>query len=141
MTLRKRCRRARCRDFDRIRRATAWPIEPDGWLLWNVHPFADEHEVLARLGLTPDWCTTADAYWRTRNDVYFVQIIARRTTRPRIESHRGPRGMLTITLGLAAECVEFGPVVAGLRRAHALGLPRSWSHRAPARLGRSTKLG
>jgi hypothetical protein len=141
VTLRKRCRRARCRDFDRIFRAKAWCIEPEGWLLWNVHPFADERELLARLELTPDSCTTADAYWRTRADVYFVQIIGPRVGRPCIESRRGPRGMLTIILGLAAPEVEFGSVIAALRRAHALGLPRTWSHRSPARLGSPTKLG
>jgi hypothetical protein len=45
-----------------------------GSLAWVVHPTADEPGLLAELGLCPDECRSADAFWRFRDSVYFVQL-------------------------------------------------------------------
>ncbi len=39
-----------------------------------VHPMADEEEVLKRLGVTRDTCTSVDCYWKYDDDVYFLQV-------------------------------------------------------------------
>lgn len=43
-------------------------------LAWVVHPLADETALLAEIGITPEDCWSADAYWRYRDSVYFVQV-------------------------------------------------------------------
>jgi hypothetical protein len=42
-----------------------------------VHPTADETELLAELGMRPEECWGADAYWRYRDSVYVVQLVGR----------------------------------------------------------------
>jgi hypothetical protein len=43
-------------------------------LAWVVHPRADETGVLEELGISPEECRTADAYWRYQDSVYFIQV-------------------------------------------------------------------
>ena len=43
-------------------------------IAWVVHPLADETDLLAELGIKPEECRSADAYWRYRSSVYFVQL-------------------------------------------------------------------
>jgi len=53
-------------------------LERPGSLAWVVHPLADETELLAELGMNPEQCQSADAYWRYRDSVYFVQLYGAR---------------------------------------------------------------
>jgi hypothetical protein len=60
------------------RRATFAPDEvythfDHGWRYVTVHPFADDHALLARIRLPPGKCTSVDAYWEYDGDVYLVQ--------------------------------------------------------------------
>jgi hypothetical protein len=43
-------------------------------IAWVVHPTADETELLAEIGIKPENCRSADAYWRYRDSVYFVTV-------------------------------------------------------------------
>ncbi|WP_148226935.1 hypothetical protein [Planctopirus limnophila] len=44
-----------------------------GWEYIPVHPFGDEPEVLARLGLRPEDCRTADAWWGIDGDATLLE--------------------------------------------------------------------
>src|SRR5262245_2086866 len=44
-----------------------------GWEYIPVHPFGDESEVLARLGLRPEDCRTADAWWGIEGDATLLE--------------------------------------------------------------------
>ena len=44
-----------------------------GWEYVPVHPFGDEPEVLRRLGLAPDECHSADAWWGIDGDATLLQ--------------------------------------------------------------------
>ena len=48
------------------------------WRYIPIHPFADEPGVLRRLGIGPDDCRGVDAYWRTHDAVYFLQVWTQR---------------------------------------------------------------
>lgn len=134
VSLRNRCRRARRRDFDRVYFADTHLIEPEGWLVWNVHPFADELEILERLQMTPSMCRSVDLYWRTRLDVYFVSLEIRSEIRPLWTGSRSTRGMLAVHIDLPGPHIDRPQTFEALRRVHARGLPRRWKHRPPARV-------
>src|SRR4051794_10886854 len=44
-----------------------------GWEYIPVHPFGDEPEILARLGLRPEDCRTADAWWGIDGDASLLE--------------------------------------------------------------------
>lgn len=44
-----------------------------GWEYLPVHPFGDEPEVLERLGLRPEDCRTADAWWGIDDDATLIE--------------------------------------------------------------------
>jgi hypothetical protein len=44
-----------------------------GWEYVPVHPFGDEPEVLARLGLRPEDCRVADAWWGIDGDATLLE--------------------------------------------------------------------
>jgi hypothetical protein len=44
-----------------------------GWEYIPVHPFGDESEVLARLGLRPEDCFSADAWWSIDGDATLLE--------------------------------------------------------------------
>lgn len=44
-----------------------------GWEYLPVHPFGDEPEVLARLGLRPEDCRMADAWWSIGDDATLLE--------------------------------------------------------------------
>jgi hypothetical protein len=46
------------------------------WRYIPVHPFADDYEVLARMGWPSANCWSVDAYWECEADVYLVQAQA-----------------------------------------------------------------
>jgi hypothetical protein len=39
-----------------------------------IHPFADEADLLVRLGVSPDDCRGVDAYWEVNGDVCVVEV-------------------------------------------------------------------
>lgn len=46
----------------------------DGITFVNLHPLADEPEILDRLDMTSENCRYTDIYWATDNHIYFVNI-------------------------------------------------------------------
>jgi hypothetical protein len=44
-----------------------------GWEYIPIHPFGDELNVLAQLGLRPEDCRTADAWWGIDNDATLLE--------------------------------------------------------------------
>jgi hypothetical protein len=44
-----------------------------GWEYIPVHPFGDEPEVLSHLGLRPEDCRTADAWWGIDDDATLLE--------------------------------------------------------------------
>lgn len=44
-----------------------------GWEYIPVHPFGDEPDILARLGLRPEDCRTADAWWGIEDDATLIE--------------------------------------------------------------------
>ncbi len=71
-----RQRNKRWLDFQR--RAEYAPAEVyqhriHGWKYIPLHPFADEPEVLARLGLRPEECLAADAWWAVDGDAALLE--------------------------------------------------------------------
>jgi len=44
-----------------------------GWEYIPIHPFGDEPEVLTRLGLRPEDCHSADAWWGIDGDATLMQ--------------------------------------------------------------------
>src|SRR5437667_2336418 len=44
-----------------------------GWEYIPVHPFGDEPEILTRLCLRPEACTSADAWWGIDGDATLLQ--------------------------------------------------------------------
>lgn len=49
-----------------------------GWEYIPVHPFADELEALGKLGLRPEDCTAADAWWSINGDATLLQTMTAR---------------------------------------------------------------
>lgn len=47
-----------------------------GWRYIAIHPFADDHDLLARLGWPAEQCLSVDAYWEHAGDVYLLQMHA-----------------------------------------------------------------
>ena len=45
-----------------------------GWSYLQIHPFADQHELLAGISVRPEDCWGVDAYWRTEDDVHLLQV-------------------------------------------------------------------
>src|SRR5690242_11725851 len=56
----------------------------------TIHPLADEHEILRRLGLAPDKCIACDLYWAIQNRVAFVSFRGDSTTAPFVNYWRKP---------------------------------------------------
>jgi hypothetical protein len=67
------------RDFERrLRYSEAHPdpsdiLRTERSIAIVVHPTADEPELLARFGLTPEHCTRVDAYWQYGDRVYWIE--------------------------------------------------------------------
>jgi hypothetical protein len=49
-----------------------------GWAYIPIHPFADEPELLSRLGLRPEDCRAVDAWWCLEGDATLLQTQASR---------------------------------------------------------------
>jgi hypothetical protein len=49
-------------------------VERPRSLGWVVHPLSDQADLLAELATAPGNCWSADAYWRYRDNVYFVRF-------------------------------------------------------------------
>src|SRR4051812_23696854 len=52
---------------------SVYPHPTHGWEYIPVHPFGDEPEVLSRLGLRPEDCRTADAWWGIEGDATLLE--------------------------------------------------------------------
>ncbi len=75
MSTANRNRRARIRGF--MRRATISPADVQShgdWRFIAIHPFADDAETLARIGIAPADCVSADAWLCTGGDEILLQI-------------------------------------------------------------------
>ena len=90
----------RWRDF--LRRAEFSPASVyrhrcDGWPYIPIHPFADEAAELARVGMAPEDCGSADAWWGIEGDATLVEsCITRLAHHPRgpvCPSNRARGGM------------------------------------------------
>lgn len=66
-----------------------------GWRYVPVHPFADEADVLERIGAKPEECKKVDAYWLCGRDVYFLQVYAN-GNEPDTYSYRWSEGKLSM---------------------------------------------
>jgi hypothetical protein len=64
-------RSQRLQDFKT--RAGAMPLGAGGEIV-TIHPLADEPELVSRLGITPEECTSVDGYWCIGEDVVFLQL-------------------------------------------------------------------
>ena len=42
----------------------------------TLHPLADETEILDRLDMQPNECTSCDFYWVFKNEMFFVSIMS-----------------------------------------------------------------
>lgn len=71
-----RQRKQRSRDFKRRVEITDDLRTYRAWRYITVHPFADEPELLAHLGMQPTECQTADVWWHTGRDVVLLQAVA-----------------------------------------------------------------
>ncbi|NMO19543.1 hypothetical protein HPC49_18725 [Pyxidicoccus fallax] len=49
-------------------------VEGRSWAYIPIHAFADDLPLLRELDLTPGDCQNVDAYWRTEDDAYFVEV-------------------------------------------------------------------
>ena len=92
MTRSDRDHAARLSDFDFRARAepSAHFKDPTGGEYVAVNPFADELELLERLGISPEICTKVDCYWKRDGDVYFLQVESALTVRREVRQ-RGER--------------------------------------------------
>lgn len=48
------------------------PLE--GFKVVTIHPLADEFDLLERLNMSPDECTSVDFYWVFHNEIIFVTL-------------------------------------------------------------------
>lgn len=69
-------RSQRRRDFE-FRAASephgAMPLAAGGQIV-TIHPLADELDILSKLNLRPEQCTSVDGYWSIGGDVVFLQV-------------------------------------------------------------------
>ena len=75
-----------------------------GWRYIPINAFADEGEILARLGLEPDSCQACDAWWEIADDQAFISV------RTKVASELSP-GLYARNRGHAAEFVDLLAVV------------------------------
>jgi hypothetical protein len=67
-----------------------------------IHPFADDDELLVKLGLKPGDCLAGDAYWHMGDDICFLQVLASNTRKISFVSIRLMPGLVPImTLGVS----------------------------------------
>jgi hypothetical protein len=73
MAQRGRLRRQHLRDFESRRTDdSVLAFRNSEYIL--VHPFADDHALLAQIGGSSDQCCKVDAYWRIYDDVVFLEV-------------------------------------------------------------------
>lgn len=76
---RLRGQKARIDDFERRARLAPASVEvhPNGWRYIGIHPFANDTELLRRIGVEPSDCIAVDAWCQFDDDVSFVEVRAR----------------------------------------------------------------
>jgi hypothetical protein len=107
----------------------------DGWPYIPIHPFADEAAELARVGIAPEGCWSADAWWGIEGDATLVEsCITRRAHHPRglyarrIEHEEGWVYLLAV---LDDPYITRGAFEASLSRFASLGFPGGEPFRLP----------
>src|SRR5579885_1791193 len=81
-----RLKAARYRDFLQRAHFAPDPVylhRSGGWQYILIHPFADESDILARLKLRPEDCSSVDAWWAIDGDATLVESYAQSTLRVR----------------------------------------------------------
>ena len=127
----ERLRRRRLADFRR--RADFAPESvyrhPErGWEYIPVHPFADETDILEKLGLGSDDCTSADVWWCTGEDrallcgIGAVDVDAAGLY-ARVSDHED--GSVNLTLRTTAPTITRVEIEAAMTRLAELGFPNT----------------
>jgi hypothetical protein len=62
-----------CREYADAGALPVYQHRTHGWEYIPVHPFGDEQEVLTRLGLQPEDCRVADAWWGIDGDATLLE--------------------------------------------------------------------
>jgi hypothetical protein len=137
LSQRARLRRKRLRDFEsRHRHGDALIFAGSPYV--TVHPFADDHGLLQKIGWPPEKCIGVDGWWKIHGDVVFLQVstTARFPSQPvgRYARWNGPDGPVNLhvvvdsptiprTLFEAAmqQLVDSGAVARAVARGRALG--------------------
>lgn len=126
MSVWSRERRKRKREFDSAWAHSARTVQPEGWAWWNVHPLADESDVLDELSMTPADCTEVDVWWKTHRDVYLVHLETIQRERHHRFFTRGPRVQLSINWHTEGNPIQTQDVERFLREIYRHGIPRRW---------------
>lgn len=72
-------RKARLKDFAERKRSdpsSVYHVDMFGWDYINIHPMANETEVLHRIGVTPNDCNAVDCYWQVDEDVVLLKVFS-----------------------------------------------------------------
>jgi|SRR6266850_3413967 len=83
-----KARKLRLRDFERRKQSDPSAVSyvtEYGWEYINVHPMADEVEVLQRLSIQPEDCVAVDCYWFVGYDVFFLQVYSKSFLQGRVQ--------------------------------------------------------
>lgn len=111
-----------------------------GWRFIPIHPFGDDLETLADLGLVPGDCWSVDAWWEIEGDATLVQsCIARMAVHPpglyaRQTEHE--EGWVYLEVVLEATQITREAFEALLSRFAAMGFPDDGRFRLAASAGR-----
>ena len=76
-----------------------------GWEYIPVHPFGDELEVLAQLGLRPEDCRFADAWWGIDGDATLLQSEVGESGRLLVHATPHEEGWVYLRVVIAAQFV------------------------------------
>ena len=119
-----RRRKQRLRDFERRANFTDDLRTYRSWQYITVHPFADEPELLARLGLHPEDCQKADVWWHTGEDVVLLQTVAVGEEKPTTCSWFGDEPYLSIIARLPDKVTTIESLHHAMGRINSCGLPK-----------------
>jgi hypothetical protein len=85
-----------------------------GWEYIPVHPFGDEPDVLARLGLRPEDCRTADAWWGIEDDATLIESgVVGVVPGPAVRQGHDARGAVGVSRGGLRRPVRYSRRVRG----------------------------
>jgi hypothetical protein len=96
-----------------------------GWEYIPVHPFGDEPEVLARLGLRPEDCRSADAWWGIDGDATLLQAQVGRSARLLAHATPHEEGWVYLRVVTVAPFVTRAAIEDAMVRFAEAGFPRA----------------